>query len=63
MDSFQNRTVVLIPCDLKEALKLLETGKVKVQALSTIYKLEDIMKAFDDTMSNKIMKAYINIGD
>lgn len=47
------------PSDLKESLELLESKKVKVEGLSTVYKLDDIQKAFDDTMSNKIMKAYI----
>lgn len=51
------------PKDLKDSLELLETGKVKVSNLSTVYKLDDIQKAFDDTMSNKIMKAYISIGE
>lgn len=51
------------PEDLKESLELLKTGKVIVSGLSTVYKLEDIQKAFDDTMSNKIMKAYISIGE
>lgn len=49
------------PQDLKDSLELLKTGKVKVSALSTVYKLDDIQKAFDDTMSNKIMKAYIKV--
>lgn len=49
------------PVDLKDSLELLRTGKVCVDKLSTEYKFEDIQKAFDDTMSNKIMKAYINI--
>ena len=51
------------PVDLKDSLELLSSGKVKVSGLSTEYKLDDIQKAFDDTMSNKIMKAYINIGE
>lgn len=51
------------PVDLKDSLKLLEEGKVKVAGLSTVYKLDEIQKAFDDTMSNRIMKAYINIGE
>lgn len=51
------------PKDLKDSLELLKNGKVKINNLSTIYKLEDIQKAFDDTMSNKIMKAYISIGE
>ena len=51
------------PVDLKDSLKLLEEGKVKVAGLSTVYKLDEIQKAFDDTMSNRIMKAYVNIGE
>lgn len=50
------------PDDLKESLELLRTKKVKVEEISTVYSLEDIQKAFDDTMSNRIMKAYISIG-
>lgn len=49
------------PADLRDSLELLRTGKVKVKGISTEYKLEDIQKAFDDTMSNRIMKAYIKI--
>ena len=51
------------PDDLKDSLELLKTGKVNVKGLSTKYNLEDIQQAFDDTMSNKILKAYINIGE
>ena len=40
-----------------------EGVKVKVSGLSTEYKLDDIQQAFGDTMSNKIMKAYISIGE
>lgn len=49
------------PSDLRDALELLSSGKVRVKGLSTEYKFDDIQKAFDDTMSNKIMKAYIKI--
>jgi len=49
------------PDDLRESLELLRTGKVNVKGISTEYKLEDIQNAFDDTMSNRIMKAYIKI--
>ena len=51
------------PDDLKDSLELLKTGKVKVSGLSTVYGLDDIQKAFHDTIMNKIMKAYINIGE
>lgn len=51
------------PVDLKDSLELLRTGKVNVKDLSTIYSLDDIQKAFDDTIANRIMKAYIKIKD
>lgn len=47
------------PQDLETSLQLLTNGEVKVKNLSTVYSIEDIQQAFDDTMSNKIMKAYI----
>lgn len=49
------------PVDLKDSLELLRRGKVKVDGISTIYELDDIQQAFEDTMSNKIMKAYIKL--
>lgn len=49
------------PVDLKDSLDLLKEKKVKVKGISTIYNLDDIQKAFDDTMANKIMKAYIKV--
>ena len=49
------------PIDLKDSLALLKDGKVKVKGISTVYNLDDIQKAFDDTMANKIMKAYIKV--
>lgn len=51
------------PKDLKDSLELLRNGEVIVKNVSTIYKLDDIQQAFDDTISNKIMKAYIKIKD
>lgn len=51
------------PVDLKDSLELLRTGKVNVKDLSTIYSLDDIQKTFDDTIANRIMKAYIKIKD
>ena len=47
------------PQDLETSLQLLTNGEVKVKDLSTVYPIEDIQQAFDDTVSNKIMKAYI----
>lgn len=49
------------PSDLSESLELLRTGKVKVQGLSTVYALDEINQAFEDTISNKILKAYIKV--
>ena len=49
------------PADLKDSLQLLKEGKVNVKGISTPYKFDDIQKAFDDTVANKIMKAYITM--
>lgn len=49
------------PVDLHDAMDLLDTGKVKVKNLSTIYDFEDIENSFRDTIDNKILKAYIKI--
>lgn len=50
------------PVDLQDSLNLLRSRQVKVDGLSTVYGLDDIQKAFDDTINNRIMKAYIKIG-
>lgn len=47
------------PADLKDSMTLLESEKVKVKGLSTIYDFVDIDKAFRDTINNAILKAYI----
>ena len=49
------------PADLKDSLNLLTNKEVKVQGLSTEYPLEKVQKAINDTVENKIMKAYIKI--
>lgn len=49
------------PADLTDSLELLRSGRVKVNGLSVEYSLDDIQKAFDDTMANRIMKAYIRV--
>jgi len=49
------------PVDLEDSLHLLESGAVKVSGISEIYSLENINQAVNDTVSNKIMKAYIKI--
>ena len=49
------------PADLKDSLELLKSGKVKVKGLSTDYPIENIQKAINDTVDNKILKAYIKM--
>ena len=49
------------PADLKESLELLKAHQVKVSGLSTVYNLDNIQKAINDTVENKILKAYIQI--
>ena len=51
------------PETLSKSLELLKNKKVKVNNLSVEYKLEDLQKAIEDTLSNKILKAYIRIKD
>ncbi len=50
-------------CDLKKSLEMLKNKQVNVKNLSTYYDLDKIQKAIDDTVSNKILKAYIKIAD
>lgn len=49
------------PADLRDSLNLLAENKVKVKGLSTVYDFENVIQAFDDTISNKIMKAYVKM--
>ena len=35
---------------------------IAVKEITTDYSLEDIQKAFEDTIANKVYKAYIKIG-
>ncbi len=49
------------PMDLEDSMRLIEEGKVKVAGLSSVYPIEGINDALDDTISNKIMKAYITL--
>ena len=50
------------PKDLKKSFELLTQGLVDTKDLSTCYDMNDIAKAFDDTINNKILKAYVRIG-
>ena len=45
--------------DLKDSLKLLESGRVNVKNISTVYEFDRIEQAVIDTVNNKILKAYI----
>jgi len=45
--------------DLEDSFKLLASEKVNVKNLTTTYSLERIQEAFEDTITNKIFKAYI----
>lgn len=49
------------PDDLKESMRLLTNKEVKVKDISTIYDFGEIEKAFCDTISNAILKAYIRV--
>ena len=51
------------PDDLKESFELITSDMVNVKNLTAIYQLDDIQKAFDDTISNRIFKAYIKISE
>ena len=51
------------PADLNDSFDLLVSGRVNVKNLTTVYPLENIQKAFDDTVSNKIFKAYIKMNN
>lgn len=49
------------PADLAESIKLLANKKVKMEGISSIYNFNDVIQAFEDTISNKILKAYIKM--
>ena len=49
------------PKDLKDSFELLTSKKVNVNHLTTVYPMDRIQEAFDDTILNKIFKAYIKI--
>ena len=49
--------------DLKSSLKLLKDNIIKVDKLVTEYRFEDLNLAIEDTLSNKIIKAYAKISN
>ena len=51
------------PLDLKDSFELLVSKKVDVKNLTATYKLNDIQKAFEDTILNKVYKAYIELSN
>ena len=49
------------PEDLRDSFDLLTSHRVNVKGLTTIYPLDKVQQAFEDTVANKILKAYIKI--
>ena len=49
------------PVDLEDSFKLISLGKIDMKGVSTIYPLEKIQAAFDETISNQVFKAFIKI--
>jgi len=49
------------PKDLQDSFELLTSHKVNVKGLTTVYPIDSVQKAFEDTVSNKILKAYIKM--
>lgn len=49
------------PCDIKQSMEYLSTGKVKVKNISVEYPLAQVQQAIDDTLAHKIFKAYIKL--
>ena len=49
------------PKDLSDSFEMITKRKVNVKNLTTVYRIEDIQQAFDDTINNKIFKAYVKI--
>ncbi|MEI8388999.1 MAG: alcohol dehydrogenase catalytic domain-containing protein [bacterium] len=47
--------------DLKDSLNLLKNNIIKVERLITEYKFDETNQAIQDTLSNRIIKAYIKI--
>ncbi len=51
------------PEDLKDSFNMITSGKIIVSNLVTDYPLDNIQDAVNDTIANKIMKAYIKISE
>ncbi len=51
------------PNDLKQAFELLRNKKINVGEMSIAYNIGSLNEAIKDTQSNKILKAFIKVGD
>jgi L-iditol 2-dehydrogenase len=51
------------PQDLEDSFNLLIDKRVDVRNLTTVYSLDRVQEAFEDTITNKIFKAYIKISE
>ncbi len=51
------------PKDLEDSFNLITKGKVDLKGLTTVYNLDNINEAINDTVNNKVFKAYIKIGE
>lgn len=49
------------PKDLEDSFKLITENKINLKGVTTSYPLSKIQNAFEDTISNKVFKAYIKI--
>lgn len=49
------------PKDLEDSFNMIVSKKVNVKDLTAVYPIDEIQQAFEDTISNKIFKAYIKI--
>lgn len=49
------------PKDLEDSYELIVNNKMDLEGLTTVYSINSIQDAFDDTISNKIFKAYIKM--
>ncbi len=49
------------PMDLEDSMRMIEEGKVRTAGLASVYPIDKINDALTDTVSNKIMKAYIQL--
>ncbi len=49
------------PVDLALSFKLLSSGTIDLSGISTFYTLDNLVKAVDDTVLNKILKACIKV--